>query len=134
MYSHLLSVNIFILFLSFSLTTKALISSHRKLSIISKNPVTISDAERAKVSQIRSSTQLQVIPQIIFAASCAGAVFSYVYFNIDSIKEKQKASIDAAMTQQADTIRSVQEKQKADIEKALRTQQEKIKETQQKTK
>ena len=33
-----------------------------------------------------SSTQLQVLPQIVFAASCAGAVFSYVYFNIDSIK------------------------------------------------
>lgn len=36
-----------------------------------------------------SATKLQLFlaPQIGFAAACAGAVFAYVYSNIDSIKE-----------------------------------------------
>eukprot|EP00596_Hydrurales_sp_CCMP1899_P001412 CAMPEP_0119040292 /NCGR_PEP_ID=MMETSP1177-20130426/10177_1 /TAXON_ID=2985 /ORGANISM="Ochromonas sp, Strain CCMP1899" /LENGTH=110 /DNA_ID=CAMNT_0007005205 /DNA_START=124 /DNA_END=456 /DNA_ORIENTATION=+ len=56
-------------------------------------------------------------PQILFAATCAGAVFAYVYTNIDSIKEKQKASIEQVQTQQADSLKTVQEKQAADIKR-----------------
>ena len=38
------------------------------------------------------NTELQLLPQIIFAGACAGAVFSYVYNNIDSIKEVSSLS------------------------------------------
>lgn len=41
--------------------------------------------------------QLFLAPQIAFAASCAFAVFSYVYFNIDSIKAKQKIAVEKTM-------------------------------------
>ena len=34
--------------------------------------------------------KLEVVPQIIFAASCALSVFFYVWNNIDEIKLKQK--------------------------------------------
>lgn len=61
-------------------------------------------------------------PQILFAASCAGAVFLYVASNIDSIKEKQKIAIDKAMTEQTVNIRSAQDSQRVAIEKAQRDQ------------
>jgi hypothetical protein len=33
----------------------------------------------------RSSTRVQIFPQAVFAASCAGAVVAYVYFNIGEL-------------------------------------------------
>ena len=36
----------------------------------------------------------EVIPQLMFVAACAGAVFTYVATHIDEIKEKQKVSDD----------------------------------------
>jgi hypothetical protein len=47
-----------------------------KLNFSYKNPI-----------KVKPLTVNNLLPQIVFAASCAGAVFSYVYFNIDSIKE-----------------------------------------------
>ena len=43
-----------------------------------------------------SATKLQLFlaPQIGFAAACAGAVFAYVYSNIDSIKEVRIYDVD----------------------------------------
>jgi hypothetical protein len=55
----------------------------RKNSILSRND-NIFQSTKAK-SHIKCN--LFLAPQIVFAASCAGAVFSYVYFNIDSIRE-----------------------------------------------
>ena len=42
-----------------------------------------------RVAPAESKMKLQVFlaPQIIFIASCAGAVFAYVYTNLDSIME-----------------------------------------------
>lgn len=62
----------------------------------------------------------------MFAAGCAGAVIAYVYFNIDSIKEQQRAAIDKAMSEQATNIKTAQEKQREAIEKAQREQAEAI--------
>ena len=41
----------------------------------------------AKVRESSTKLDLFLAPQIGFAAACAGAVFAYVYSNIDSIKE-----------------------------------------------
>jgi hypothetical protein len=39
-------------------------------------------------------------PQILFAATCAGAVFAYVYTNIDSIKEVSMLSLSSMICSQ----------------------------------
>ena len=46
-------------------------------------------ARKLSSSPVQSKTKLDLFlaPQIGFAAACAGAVFAYVYSNIDSIKE-----------------------------------------------
>ena len=41
----------------------------------------------AKIRESSTKLDLFLAPQIGFAAVCAGAVFAYVYNNIDSIKE-----------------------------------------------
>lgn len=41
----------------------------------------------AKIREGSTKLDLFLAPQIGFAAVCAGAVFAYVYTNIDSIKE-----------------------------------------------
>ena len=74
----------------------------------------------------RRSTELNFLPQAMFAAGCAGAVIAYVYFNIDSIKEQQRVAIDKAMSEQATNIKTAQEKQREAIEKAQREQAEAI--------
>ena len=71
--------------------------------------------------------KLFLFPQIVFAASCAGAVFAYVFLNIDEIKAKQKASIDAAMIVQSDNVKSAQETQRLAIEKIKRDQEANVK-------
>ncbi len=62
-------------------------------------------------------------PQILFAASCAGAVFSYIYFNIDSIREQQKLAIDKAMREQSGAIRNAEDAQKSAIDRIKREQE-----------
>lgn len=61
-----------------------------------------------------------------FAATCAGAVIAYVYFNIDSVREQQKIAVDKAMNEQSVNIKSAQDSQKAAIENARRQQEEAI--------
>ena len=47
-----------------------------------------------QVKQQRNDiVKVKLVPQIVFAAACAGAVFSYVYNNIDSIKEVRFLSL-----------------------------------------
>lgn len=74
----------------------------------------------------RASSGRQLVPQIVFAASCAGAVFLYVFNNIDSIKEQQRVSIEKVMAEQSDSLKAVQEQQRLNIEKAQKQQQEAI--------
>lgn len=69
-------------------------------------------------------------PQIAFAASCAGAVFAYVYFNIDEIKEKQRIATDRVKVEQTVNIRTAQDAQRDAIEKAQRDQAENIRKIQ----
>ena len=61
-----------------------------------------------------------------FAATCAGAVIAYVYFNIDDIKEKQKLATDRAMQEQTVNIQNAQDSQRKAIEAAQLKQQEAI--------
>lgn len=88
-----------------------------KLNIYTKNKA---------FSAPRTRSELNMIPQVVFAASCAAAVFGYVYNNIDSIKQQQKISVDKTMSQQAETLRTVEAQQKEAIEKAQRVQRENI--------
>ena len=67
----------------------------------------------------KTSTELNLLlaPQIAFAAACAGAVFTYVWNNIDEIKEKQAIAKNATMSKQASDLKSTQETQRANIER-----------------
>jgi len=71
-----------------------------------------------------------LLPQVAFAATCAGAVFFYVLNNIDEIKEKQAQSIGKAMSEQAATVKNVQEVQQEAIAKAKKQQEENTKRAQ----
>ena len=93
------------------------------LSACLLSPATLSWRQRAWG---RRQTELNVFPQAVFAAGCAGAVIAYVYFNIDSIKEQQRVAIDKAMSEQSTNIKSAQEQQRQAIEKAQREQAEAI--------
>jgi len=42
-----------------------------------------------RASQRKELVKREVIPQLMFAAACAGAVFTYVATHIDEIKQKQ---------------------------------------------
>ena len=82
----------------------------------------------SKISNQISNHRLNLLlaPQVAFAAACAWGVFSYVWNNIDEIKEKQAISINATMTKQASDIKSVQEIQKANIERIQEEQRKNI--------
>lgn len=75
-----------------------------------------------------------LVPQTMFIASCVAGVVSYVYFNIDSIREKQAIAVNKTMAQQASDLKSAQESQRDAIKKAQEEQQRKIREAQEKTK
>lgn len=81
---------------------------------------------KSRRNSATSSTELQLFPQAVFAASCAGAVLAYVYMNIDSVREQQKIAVDKAMTEQASNIKNAQQKQQEAIAKAQREQEEAI--------
>lgn len=102
---------------------------------------------KSSVNTREYTTKLDLFlaPQIGFAAACAGAVFAYVYSNIDSIKEvsnlklmcgsdtqfitdfpilcmhissqTQKIATDKAVSEQAASLKSVEAGQKAALEK-----------------
>ena len=83
-----------------------------KIPVNGKSPVT--------------SSKLYVLPQIAFAASCAGAVFAYVYFNIDEIKMKQAETIQRVQSEQSDNINNAMSKQQEAIKAAQKAQEENI--------
>jgi hypothetical protein len=64
-----------------------------------------------------------IIPQLI-AISAAGTIISYIYYNIDTIREQQRIATEQAMLQQSETIRDAQEKQAKAILKARQQQEE----------
>jgi len=72
----------------------------------------------------KSATRLQLLPQIAFAATAAGAVFTYVYNNIDSIKEKQSVAIKETMEKQDSDVKAVKEQQRANLERNALQQKE----------
>jgi hypothetical protein len=75
------------MFLRLVLISMWLVSSHAFV----RAPAQLihSDMNRLQRSTRCSKSKLDLFltPQIGFAAACAGAVFAYVYSNIDSIKE-----------------------------------------------
>lgn len=86
-------------------------------------------ATRPSLAKLRPKTsssalQMLMLPQIGFVATCVAAIVTYIYLNIDEIKQKQQSTIDKAMVQQSTTIKDVQEAQRIAIEKARLQQQE----------
>merc|ERR1719453_742312 len=72
--------------------------------------------------------------QTAFAAGCALAVFSYVWNNIEEIKEKQAIAVNQTMTKQTNDIKSAQETQKANIARIQEEQRQNILKAQEATK
>ncbi len=69
-----------------------------------------------------SLTRAEMVPQIIFAAGCAGAVFNYVYNNIDEIKIKQEIAVKATLEKQSEDLAQTKSKQRAEIDRVQREQ------------
>jgi len=122
-----------LLFLSFLFLVRNGTSFTRPLPMLLERRVTLHSANltnRRQLHHLRgmfksSGTRIQMI-QSIFAASCAFAVFSYVWNNIDEIKAKQAVAMEKAITKQTNDIQSAQEKQKRDIAEVQRKQAEEI--------
>ena len=64
-----------------------------------------------------SLTRIHVLPQAAFAAACAWGVFSYVWNNIDEIKEKQAIAVNQTMTKQAADLKNAQDTQRLNIQR-----------------
>ena len=64
-----------------------------------------------------SLTRVHVLPQAAFAAACAWSVFSYVWNNIDAIKEKQAIAVNQTMTKQAADLKNAQDTQRLNIQR-----------------
>lgn len=71
----------------------------------------------------KTSLSLFLGPQIGFIGSIVAAIVTYIYFNIDQIKEKQRIAIDAAMTEQSVQVQSAKDSQRLAIEKAKKEQE-----------
>ena len=67
-----------------------------------------------------------LLPQVAFAAACAGAVFSYVWNNIDEIKAEQEIAVKETMSKQASDVKSVQEQQRANIARIQEEQRQNV--------
>mmetsp|Transcript_28277 Transcript_28277/g.38928 ORF Transcript_28277/g.38928 Transcript_28277/m.38928 type:complete len:139 (-) Transcript_28277:116-532(-) len=72
------------------------------------------------------NTRLHLFPQIIFIGSCVAAVVTYVYNNIDSIREQQRVVTEKTMAEQSNNIRNAQQTQQEAIRKAQLKQQQDI--------
>ncbi|GAB5034673.1 Hypothetical protein NocV09_02001220 [Nannochloropsis oceanica] len=73
---------------------------------------------------------IAIIPQVLFVAACAGAVFGYVATHIDEIVAKQKVAVEKTMTKQNNDLKSAQQQQKDAIDAAMKKQQDAIRKIQ----
>lgn len=87
-----------------------------------------------KTNQYKDGTQMLTIkrntvkremllaPQILFVGACVAAVVSYVWNNIDEIREKQAIAIKETMTKQNDDLKTTQDNQREAIRKVQEEQ------------
>ncbi|TFJ82691.1 hypothetical protein NSK_006115 [Nannochloropsis salina CCMP1776] len=94
---------------------------------VQSQPLARSPSERTAL--IRREV-VAIIPQVLFVAACAGAVFGYVATHIDEIVAKQKVAVEKTMTKQNADLKSAQQQQKEAIDAAMKKQQAAIKKIQ----